>query len=144
MTIAGIVLSSQLLCLTQTIYYENRSDQLENWMPQIKVAAVAHNRVLSKSYPDSYCEVMNQPYQFSFTHIEDDLSMPNKEAREKAFRAAYAVYTYNVDGQPATLFGGITHYHSHHVSPTWSKDGRVELVYDDGYHYFYTNERMQF
>lgn len=144
MTIAGIVLSTQLLCLTTAIYEENRDEHMPNWTPQIKIAAVIHNRMLSESYPDSYCGVINQPYQFSFVHLRNDLSMPDKKAREKAFRAAYAVYTYNVDGQPAVLFGGITHYHADYVEPTWSQDERIELRYYDGYHLFYTSQRVRF
>lgn len=142
--IKGIILSAQLMCLTEAIYHENRYATMENWAPQIKIAAVIHNRKLSKNYPDTYCEVISQASQFSYYHQLSDHTMYNKDAAIKAMRSAYAVYSYSVDGRPSTLFGGITHYHSAAVTPKWSRAKGVELVDFDGFHYHYTDTRIKF
>jgi len=68
---------------------------------------------------------------------------PN-DACERAFYAAYAVYTHSQDGLKTPLFDGITHYHASYVEPEWANAEDVDIRYYDGYHYFYTNERVTF
>ena len=54
---------SEVLCLADMVYHESRGEPLTG---QYGVALVAKNRVESKRYPDSYCEVVHQPFQFSY------------------------------------------------------------------------------
>lgn len=142
--IEGIILTAQLMCLTEAIYHENRSDQMPNWAPQIKIAASIHNRMLSENYPDTYCEVVSDPKQFSYYHRKSDHTMYDTAAAKQALRSAYAVYNYSIDGRPAVLFNGITHYHAPRVSPFWSRAPGVEPLYYDGYHIHYTDVRIKF
>lgn len=53
----------QVTCLALAVYYEARGEPLEG---QKAVAAVVMNRVNSPRFPDTACEVVFQPRQFSF------------------------------------------------------------------------------
>jgi len=55
----------QLYCGAQNIYHESRG---ESNLGQIAVAHVVRNRVESPKYPNTVCEVVWQPKQFSWTH----------------------------------------------------------------------------
>ena len=52
-------------CLAIAMYYEARNQPIDG---QLAVAQVIMNRVESPRYPDTVCEVVWQPKQFSFTH----------------------------------------------------------------------------
>ena len=47
------------------IYHEARGESIEG---QYAIAHVTLNRVASTKWPDSICDVVYQPYQFSWTH----------------------------------------------------------------------------
>ena len=55
--------ATEIDCLARNIYHEARGESLQG---QIAVAAVTVNRVLTKGYPSSICQVVYQPYQFSW------------------------------------------------------------------------------
>ena len=50
-------------CLASAIYFEARS---ESAIGQVAVAQVVMNRVASAHFPNTICEVVKQPHQFSF------------------------------------------------------------------------------
>ena len=56
--------SSQLKCLTDTIYYEARSEPVRC---QYNVGHVVINRTKSKHFPNTICKVVYQKSQFSWT-----------------------------------------------------------------------------
>lgn len=58
---------AQAKCLATAIYFESRSEPVSG---MAAVAMTVLNRVNSNRYPDTVCEVVYQPYQFSFT-LED-------------------------------------------------------------------------
>lgn len=55
--------AAAVLCLSSVIYHEARGEPLEG---QIAVAHVVMNRVESPQFPDTVCEVVTQPNQFSW------------------------------------------------------------------------------
>ena len=65
MSIDNIQKREQLYCGAQNIYHESRG---ESNLGQIAVAQVVRNRVESQKYPNTICEVVWQPKQFSWTH----------------------------------------------------------------------------
>lgn len=61
---------TDLECLTENIYHEARGEGLRGW---VAVGKVTLNRVNSKYFPDSVCEVVYQKYQFSWTNKKVDI-----------------------------------------------------------------------
>jgi len=122
-------MSTALLCLATAIYFEARG---ENLMGQRAVAQVVINRVEDRRYPDTVCDVVWEPKQFSFTHDGKPEKMYEVEAREKAMQVAEEA----LQGNGLNITS--THYHSNKVMPYWKThyklDGRV------GNHLFYTNK----
>ena len=58
-------------CLAEAIYHEARGESIKG---QKYVAQVIVNRMHSKYFPDNVCDVIYQPYQFSYTL--EDVSTP--------------------------------------------------------------------
>lgn len=61
---AGSREDPELRCLAKNIYHEARGESLDG---QVAVGIVTLNRVKSERYPNSICEVVYQPSQFSWT-----------------------------------------------------------------------------
>ena len=53
----------EVLCVTEAIWFESRGEPVAG---KYAVAHVINNRVKSNRFPNTYCEVVNQPYQFSY------------------------------------------------------------------------------
>jgi len=130
----------QRKCLALNIYHESRGeiteDSYENWLV---VAMVTRNRVDSKHYPDSWCSVVWQNYQFAWTR-DDKPDNPNYndpiEARVWAdinmFVSGFmANHRYIKDPTEGALY-----FHSGHPSNTWWSS-HYELVGKFGGHYVY-------
>jgi spore germination cell wall hydrolase CwlJ-like protein len=84
----------QVLCLAEMVYHEARGEPLSG---QYAVALVAKNRVESDRFPDTYCKVLSQPYQYSYrnngqpvTHLSN-MSVPDVDALWWATRVALDV-----------------------------------------------------
>lgn len=75
-----------VLCLAINIYHEARGEPV---IDQIAVAAITMNRVKDRDYPDSVCEVVNQPYQFSWTLSKPKINDKKSFKRAKRIAAAY-------------------------------------------------------
>lgn len=128
----------QIWCIAKSVFYEARSEPERG---KILVAQVIMNRVESKRFPSTPCEVVYQPSrdpkrpkacQYSFTcapqktRIEDE-----PKAWDDAYRIAVKVY-YKLD---QSFWSRADHYHRDDVSPGWAEAmeyrGRV------GRHLFY-------
>lgn len=121
-------IAQEVYCLAENIYHEARGESI---MEQAAVAWVTLNRVESRDYPDTICEVVMQPYQFSWTlNPELIAARRNPEAYEKAIRIANDVYS----GRIQDPTWGATHYHTHEVSPKWSNSG-YDVVRLDAHKY---------
>lgn len=122
---AILIEDSQFDCLTEAIYHESRSEPFKG---QLYVGYVIKNRVESDRWPDSYCEVINEPYQFSYVK---GAGMFELDALEVAKEASYMVMT-----TPAPIPMNVYYYHTIHVRPAW--DYNKLDVYDTvGSHKFY-------
>ena len=64
---------AEIECLAKNIYFESRGEPLEG---QYAVAYVTLNRVLDSRWPDTICDVVYEPNQFSWT------VNPNRPIRE--------------------------------------------------------------
>jgi spore germination cell wall hydrolase CwlJ-like protein len=136
----------QLRCLAEGMYFEARG---EPWRGQLAVGRVILNRVSSKHYPDSICDVV---YQNSHLHNRCQFSFA---CDGKADVIRNAKVWYSVRGYAAWLLANrpnerevseyrvlaslqtATHYHADYVQPHWAK--HFELTARIGRHIFYSD-----
>lgn len=104
---------ASLYCLTLAIYFEARGEPLTG---QYLVGQVVLNRVASQNYPDQVCDVVFQPYQFSFTTLRS-LEMKNDKARNRATSIALDLMA-SYDAPDDVLF----FYNPHLANPTWAHE----------------------
>jgi len=132
-------------CLTDNIYFEARNQSTAG---QLAVASVTFNRVASKRFPNSICEVVFQGLthretghplknkcQFSWYCDGKSDSVRNLDVYFKIFHLSKTLVGCISEGLDIT--DGATHYHHHSISPTWSKS-MTETV-RIGEHVFYRN-----
>ena len=127
----------QLTCLALNVYFEARGEPKAG---QYAVAEVTMNRVASRHYPDTVCDVVYQanwdPLRkrmvaaFSWTE-QADRSEPKGEEWEQARRIAEDVYYRRHEPKLA----GVLHFHADYVTPSWSV-GRTPVA-QIGNHRFY-------
>jgi N-acetylmuramoyl-L-alanine amidase len=152
MPIADLVLAAamsvspvQMECLAKNAYFEARN---QSHTGAVAVSQVVLNRVASKRYPNTICEVITQGKKTSsgklirnrcqFSWYCDGLSdwPRDKQAWERAKKsAAEAVALYDVGFD---LTDGATHYHAKTVKPRWSYKLDYLMQIDD--HRFYLEE----
>lgn len=127
----SLILSQQrdLVCLAMNIYHEGRGESARG---QAAIAAVTMNRLRSSRYPNTVCEVVWQPKQFSWTrvaarhHIIDDA---------QAWARALNIAGLFLGGAQLALVSEATHYHTVDVRPFWSKN--IPALALIGKHVFY-------
>lgn len=113
-----------MMCLALNIYHEARGEPLDG---RVAVAQVTMNRVKSKRYPNTICEVVYQKSQFSWTAGNPPITEP-KELME-ALIMAIQLDTFD------DYAGGATHYYAPaKASPFW-KD-KLTLIGSIGNHTF--------
>lgn len=127
----------QLNCLALNIYHEARGEPVAG---QYAVAEVTMNRVSSRRYPDTVCEVVYQKRwdsirkryvsAFSWTEISPDAE-PDTQAWKEAKNIAAEIY---YDEAKPRVHGAIF-YHARYVKPSWSRK-RTEVA-RIGQHIFY-------
>lgn len=109
-------------CLLEVLWYEARGEGLEGMKA---VANVVINRVNSKHYGGTICEVVDQPKQFSYrNHLKPSqrLDVVPKPSEVGVFtQLKESVTTWTKKGfepvvEPETLW-----YHTSTVKPKWSK-----------------------
>lgn len=125
---AHAVSAKEKRCIADSIYHEARGEPLEGKMA---VANVIVNRMKSRRFPNTACEVVWQRKQFSWTlykskhrHIHN-YGNPHIEAI-----ASKALSSKLVD-----VTGGATHYHADYVNPFWARSKTKTFVV--GQHVFY-------
>ena len=101
-------------CLAVAIYFESRSELAVN---QIKVAEVIMNRVESKSYPSTICEVVKQSKQFSFLNGEPELSIDKKSDAWKMAKHLTSIAIQNGGKSVAAC-----HYAHTDVDNSWTRE----------------------
>ena len=106
----------------------------EPWEGKLAVGQVIENRVSLTNYPNTYEEVILQPWQFSAFNRDDPNAHKWPEFRgpvwDECVRAAERIVVDQHDyAQQAD------HYHADHIKPYWAKDERP--VAKIGNHWFY-------
>ena len=116
-----------ITCLALNIYFESRNQPIEG---QVAVSQVVLERVKSKKYPDTVCEVVFQgpTYSWSVNYpIKDRCQFSwycdgfsDKPRDEIAWLNSLEVAEKVYYGLTDTVKGA-THYHSVKVDPWWAK-----------------------
>ena len=123
------------LCLSLTIYYEARGEDI---FGQLAVAQVVMNRVESSRYPNDTCEVVTQRKQFSYLNGTKVEHLVQDVSEYQAWRVAQSVANSFLQGHRISL--DATHYHTTEVQPYWSTHPSMRRIKTIGNHVFYLEE----
>jgi spore germination cell wall hydrolase CwlJ-like protein len=122
-------LSEEMNCLATAVYFEARGESLEG---QLAVAHVVMNRAASGRYPPSWCQVVKQPYQFSFVQHGQ---FPYADTNSDAWRKAEAIAELAAANIVPSVSQDVLWYHANYVSPSWRHG--LQEVQKIGAHIFY-------
>jgi N-acetylmuramoyl-L-alanine amidase len=125
---AGVPLDDEGTCLATAVYFEARGESFEG---QLAVADVVMNRAASGKYPTSWCNVVKQPWQFSFVRNGQFPAITDSDAWAKAQGVARIAMADVAREIPADVLW----YHANYVSPSWGS--RLTEVSQIGAHIFY-------
>ncbi|MYB35258.1 MAG: cell wall hydrolase [Gammaproteobacteria bacterium] len=125
----GTGMSNELRCLALNIYHEARGESISG---QKAIASVIMNRVRSQRYPDSICEVVWQPKQFSWTIAHEKY---HAVTDPRAWKVALIIAQRTLAGYEYARVGEATHYHASSVAPYWAAYGNFVVKIGD--HIFY-------
>jgi spore germination cell wall hydrolase CwlJ-like protein len=117
-------------CLAKAVYFEARGESLEG---QLAVAEVVLNRAASGRYPSDICDVITQPWQFSFITKG---RFPTPNFGSDAWLKAVAVAKIAQGKIADTLPSDVLWYHADYVAPSWGK--RLTKQSKIGLHIFYS------
>lgn len=118
-------------CLANAVYFEARGEPIEG---QLAVAEVVLNRTRSGRYPQTICEVVTQPWQFSFVNATGRIPAANRGS--EAWQRAVAVARIAEAGASRLLPRDVLWYHADYVSPSWGR--RLARSTKIGLHIFYS------
>lgn len=124
-------LDQEMNCLATAVYFEARGESLEG---QLAVARVVINRAASGRYPPSWCQVVKQPYQFSFVSPRSG-QFPAADTNCEAWKKAEAIAELAAANVVPSLGPDVLWYHADYVAPSWGR--RLNVVEKIGAHIFY-------
>jgi spore germination cell wall hydrolase CwlJ-like protein len=122
-------LDEQANCIAVAVYHEARGESLDG---QLAVARVIMNRAASGRYPSTWCEVVKQPWQFSFVRAGQ---FPYTDQNSAAWSRAVAITRMAVGNIVQSLSHDVLWYHADYVAPSWGR--RLSRVQKIGTHIFY-------
>ena len=125
----GAPLDEQANCIAVAVYFEARGETLDG---QLAVARVIMNRAASGRYPPSWCEVVKQPWQFSFVRYGQ---FPAVDYGSDAWRKAQGITRLAVNDAVPSVSTDVLWYHADYVAPSWGR--RLTRVNKIGAHIFY-------
>ena len=131
-------ISTQTKCLAEAVYFEARG---ENLVGQLAVAEVILNRVDSKNFPNTVCEVISEganrlnSCQFSYNCDGKPEHIKEKKSYNRIIKVSEILY----NGAARLLTGGALFFHASEVSPAWSK--KFKKTGEFGGHIFYRIEQ---
>ena len=117
-------------CLANAVYFEARGEPVEG---QLAVAEVVLNRTRSGRYPSTICEVVTQPWQFSF--VRNGI-IPAADRSSESWRKAVAIARIAEAGAQRLLPRDVLWYHADYVNPSWGR--RLARNTKIGLHIFYS------
>lgn len=127
---------AELECLAKNIYYESGAEGMIGW---IAVGKVTMNRVKSKLYPNTICEVVYQNngkvWQFSWTNPKKKLTKPNESLYNRIYEISLLIFLHNEYLYDVTH--GALNFHASYIHTNWGT--RLHKTVKIGNHIFYRN-----
>lgn len=123
--------SNTLMCLAQVLYFEAATEPIEGLQA---VAATVFNRIGTPGYARSICGVVYQPYQYSWTLIQQNW------LRTPAPRYFDLAKMFLHERESLKEEYPVTHYHHIGINPKWSVT--LEHIMTIGQHKFYRLYRI--
>jgi len=113
-------------CIAENIYHEARGEGEDG---MLAVANVTLNRYFHSAFPNTICDVVHQPHQFSWTKSKKKII--ETESFKTAKRVAEFVLAYSED-----ITSGSLYFHNTSIkSPKWTKSLQIAGII--GNHIFY-------
>lgn len=116
--------------LALAVYREARGESRRG---KLLVAQTIENRVTDRRWPDTYRDVVLQPWQFSAFNANDPNALRFPAMGDPVWFECYSVTLEVV--RSAQPFTTANHYHTAAVDPAWSDATRI--VDREGAHIFY-------
>lgn len=128
-------------CIIEALWYEARGESKKGIHA---VASVIHNRKLSKHYPSSYCGVIKQRKQFSYTissyHSANKIEANMKKQDFKTYGYIKSIADKMVNNKfKPSLHRSVLWYTTTRVRNYWTKTKVV--VHKIGNHKFYSSKK---
>jgi N-acetylmuramoyl-L-alanine amidase len=122
-------------CMAQNLWFEARGSSHTD---RLAIANVVLNRVDDPRYPNDICEVIWQPYQFSWTNDgrSDQVRVLNPMDR-RAWREIVELSIASVTAGIDDPTQGATHFHATYVQPAWASSLKRLVQIDDHVYYRY-------
>ena len=139
-----VISQSEIECMAKNIYFEAA---VESTAGQLAVAQVTLNRVESKHYPNTVCEVVYEGPTHASGHPKRDRCQfswycdgksDEPSIRGKLWDGAHKLAKYVLSRQNdlIDITDGATHYHATYIdAPRWAHQKRVKTTIDQ--HIFY-------
>lgn len=118
--------SKQVECLTRVIYHESRA---EGEKGMIAVAFTTLNRVKDSRFPKTFCGVVFQKHQYSWTKYNPPIK--EKDSYDEAKQIALEV----IKGEHRDITKGSLYFHATSVKPRWAN--KMNCTIKVGNHLFY-------
>jgi hypothetical protein len=124
----GVQLDEQANCLATAVYFEARGESLDG---QLAVARVVMNRAASSEYPNTWCDVVKQPWQFSFVQHGQFPAITDMDS----WKTAQGVARVAMANIYPSLPSDVMWYHADYVHPSWG--ARLTQFEKIGAHIFF-------
>lgn len=105
-------------CLSRNIYWESLHEPL---IGQLAVAQIVHNRVKSKKWGNTFCQVIYQPKQFSWTNFKHIRNAKPKNAMQWE-RAKHSAMLFSRGVRVTNLDKSEFYYADYIKAPIWSEN----------------------
>ncbi len=123
-------------CLIQAVYFEARGEPKEG---QIAVAEVILNRVKSRRFPNSICDVVFEGHSAAnrcqFSYVCDGL--PELVVNEDLYASIADLVDEVLGGKMHSVVGSAQFFHNNNVRPEWASE--LTFVRKIGHHNFYAS-----
>jgi len=129
--VTSTTLDEQAKCMAVAVYHEARGETVEG---QLAVARVIMNRAASGRYPNSYCGVVKQPWQFSFVNPHSG-AIPYVDEASASWARAVGVTRLALANVVPSVSNDVLWYHATYVAPSWGR--RLSRAQQIGAHIFY-------
>ena len=133
-------------CMAEAVYFEARD---QNFLGQIAVAVVIHNRTKDNRWPSTICGVVKEglywrgnpvKYKCQFSYWCD--GRPERPTEKEAWAKALDISKQVLENRISIeSLQGATHYHATTVRPFWAK--KLEPRGQIGDHKFYAKRRKE-